>query len=267
MARSGARKKVRAAKPAKSIRAVRKKAAKKKVSPAKSASTRARARSKGRTRPAKKPTAKARGSKRAAFKEVSPPLVRKKIPPLGTPIPAPEKPPPLLAESKTTTAALSILERGIKLIYHKEFKKARHEFESIATLYPGEAEIIARSRSYLQICAREEAAHKKATVSNDQLYTLGVMEHNRANYRAAILHFQQAMERSPNSDFIYYSLAASLALNNQHNEAIENLKKSIGLNEDNRIYAKNDPDFASLHMEREFAELVGLPLATSPESS
>src|SRR5439155_24349777 len=36
--------------------------------------------------------------------------------------------------------------------------------------------------------------------------------------------------------------------------------KAIDLNEDNRVYAKNDPDFAPLHVEREFVDLVGLKL-------
>jgi len=97
-------------------------------------------------------------------------------------------------------------------------------------------------------------------VSNDQLYTLGVMEHNRGNYDGAISYFEQLLANHPNADYIYYSLAASKARKNEIAEAIQNLRKAIDLNEDNRVYAKNDPDFAPLHVEREFVDLVGLKL-------
>jgi len=185
---------------------------------------------------------------------------KKRISTSGTVTAPPEKPVRALSETKTTPGALLLLEKGIKLIYQREFKKARHELDSLIESYPSEAEISARARSYIQICDREEAAQKKTTVSNDQLYTLGVMEHNRGNYDGAISYFEQLLANHPNADYIYYSLAASKARKNEIAEAIQNLRKAIDLNEDNRVYAKNDPDFAPLHVEREFVDLVGLKL-------
>ena len=67
---------------------------------------------------------------------------RKRSSPFAAPTPPPEKPPRLLSESKHTSAALALLEKGIRFIYQKEFKKARQEFEAIAAHHPGEAEII-----------------------------------------------------------------------------------------------------------------------------
>jgi len=178
------------------------------------------------------------------------------------PPPPPEKPPRLLSESKQTSAALALLEKGIKLIYQKEFKRARQELEAIASHYPGEHEIIARSRSYLQICGREEAALKKQTVTSDQLYTLGVMEHNVGNFDAAISYFVQSLEKHGSADYVHYSLAASHARKRDVAQAVQSLRKAIELNEENRVYAKNDHDFTPLHAEREFTELVGL---TAPD--
>jgi len=170
----------------------------------------------------------------------------------------PEKPLRALSETKTTAGALALLEKGIKLIYQRDFKKARHELESLIESYPGEAEILARARSYIQICDREEAAQKKPAVSTDQLYTRGVWEHNQGNYDGAVAYFEQLLANHPNADYIYYSLAASKARKSEFAEALQNLRKAIELNEDNRVYAKNDADFASLHVEREFVDLVGL---------
>ncbi len=169
-----------------------------------------------------------------------------------------EEPPRLLRETKSTTAALGMLERAIKFIYHKEFKKARIELHSLIESYTAEQEILARARTYLQICDREEASHKKPVIGNDQLYTLGVMEHNRGNYENAINYFRQSLEKHSDSDHIYYSLAASLALKGDIEEAIRNLQKAVEINEENRIYAKNDVDFQPLHGQKEFCDLIGV---------
>jgi len=172
----------------------------------------------------------------------------------ATAVPAPR----LLRETKSITAALNQLEKGIKLLYQKDFKKARSEFKAIIESYPDEAEILARTRSYLQICEREEAARKKASASTNDTYALGVLEHNQGNFDGAIAHFRKALESRRDAEYVYYSLAASLALKGDASEAIQTLRKAIELNEDNRIYAKNDSDFTSLHSNKDFTDLVGM---------
>ena len=183
------------------------------------------------------------------------------------PSPAVNASPRLLRQTKTTSAALAILEKGIELIFQKEFKKARSELKTLLETYPGELDILARARSYIQICEREEAAQKKQSISTDQLYTLGVLEHNKANYDMAISYFLQSLENHPDADYIYYSVAASMAMKGDLAQSLENLRKAVELNEDSRIYAKNDADFSALQAKREFAELVGInqPPATEPQ--
>jgi tetratricopeptide (TPR) repeat protein len=170
-----------------------------------------------------------------------------------------EAPPPrLLRDTKGTAAALTLLERAIKLIHQKEFKKAHAELNSLMTAHPEEKEILARARSYIQICDREQSTGKKTPITNDQLYALGVLEHNRGDYKTAISHFSQAIQKHHDADYIYYSMAASMAAIGDAGAAIQNLRKATELNEDNRVYAKNDPDFSSLYSLKEFADLVGL---------
>ncbi len=175
--------------------------------------------------------------------------------------------PRLLRQTKTTSAALALLEKGIELIFQKEFKKARNELKSLLETYPGELDILARTRSYIQICDREEAAQKKQSISTDQLYAFGVMEHNKANYDMAIAYFLQSIEKHPNADYVYYSVAASMAMKGNLVGSLENLRKAVELNEDSRVYAKNDTDFSILQSKKEFAELVGInqPPATEPQ--
>jgi tetratricopeptide (TPR) repeat protein len=164
----------------------------------------------------------------------------------------------LLHQTKTTSPALALLGKGVELIFQKDFKKAKNELKSLLQTYPGELDILARARSYMQICEREEANLKKPAASADQLYALGILEHNKSNYDAAISYFLQSLAKHPKADYIYYSIAASHAKKGDAAKSIENLRKAVALNEDSRIYAKNDADFAALQSERDFAELVGI---------
>jgi len=179
--------------------------------------------------------------------------------------PAPAAPPPLLRRTRTTAAALALLEKGIGHIHIRDFKKARGELKTLLETYPGEMDILARARSYIQICKREEVLQKKPAATTDQLYALGIVEHNKANYDAALSYFLQSLEAHPEADYIYYSVAASQAMKGNLAEALENLRKAVELNEDSRIYAKNDDDFSALQTQQEFIELVGsgLPSAES----
>jgi len=189
---------------------------------------------------------------------------RKSIPAMQ-PTPAPETPPRLLRETKSTASALSLLEKAIKLLYYKDFRRARAELEALIENHPHELEIAAKARSYLQICNREEAGSRRHGTSLDQMYTLGIVEHNRGNYDAAIALFNQTLAASPGADYLFYSIAASCALKGDAGRALEHLRKAIGLNEANRIYARNDTDFISLYETREFADLVGMVLQPKAE--
>jgi tetratricopeptide (TPR) repeat protein len=70
-------------------------------------------------------------------------------------------------------------------------------------------------------------------------------------------YFRQYLDKNPNSDHIYYSLAATFAVKGDTTEAVRHLQKAIELNEENRVFAKNDSDFSSLHGRKEFSDLVG----------
>ncbi|MDR0841800.1 MAG: tetratricopeptide repeat protein [Acidobacteriota bacterium] len=163
----------------------------------------------------------------------------------------------ILRRTKTTGSALTHLEKGIELLYKKDLKKAQAELQSLIDNHPNDIEISVRARSYLDICKREESRQKKTTATADQFYALGVMEHNKANYDKAVTYFRQSLEKHPKADYIYYSIAASLARKGAHAESIETLRKAVTLNEDSRVHAKNDPDFLELGGYGDFQRLVG----------
>lgn len=200
----------------------------------------------------KKAVASARKSKRAPSTTIATVAVAE--PPAG-----------LLRQTKSSEAALKHLEKAIELIYKKDFKKARNELKTLLQSFPQETEILARARSYILICDREESAQRKIETSVEQLYALGVMEHNKANYDGAIEYYLQSMKSNPELDYIYYSIAASQALKGDLDESLKNLRRAIELNEDSRIYARNDHDFAVFQENKEFADLLGISRDTDPE--
>lgn len=178
---------------------------------------------------------------------------------------APDSPPPgLLRKTKSSEAALKHLEKAIELIYRKDFRKARSELKTLLHSFSQETEILARARSYILICDREESAQRKTETTAEQLYALGVMEHNNANYDQAVDYYLQSMKSNPDLDYIYYSMAASQAMKGDLGESLKNLRKAIELNRDSRIYARNDHDFDVLQENREFAELMGI--SSDPDS-
>jgi len=264
MAKSQARKKLtdrkRTARPG-----GKKSAATRKVSAVRRAT--AKPSSQKRKRKAGSGTGKSKGSsaRKTAISPAVPRETRKSVPTMRS-TPAPEKPPRLLGDTKSTAAALSLLEKAIKLIFFKDLRRARAEIKALFETHPGEKEILARARSYLQICEREEAALHKPTVTGDQLYTFGIVEHNRGNYDSAISVFNQLLAKQPDTDYLYYAVAASFALKGDVGQALANLRRAIGLNESNRVYAKNDPDFNSLHEQGEFVDLVGVILQAKSEA-
>lgn len=226
---------------------------------------------------AKAPAAKSRPPKAAAggTRAVTPVRKRPAATAPAGPGPAPAgisaiespEPPRLLRQTKNTSAALALLEKGIELLFRKEIRKARSEFDALLAHYPAELEIVARARSYLQICDREEAGQKKAPASADELYAIGIMAHNQADYDRAIAHFRKSLEKHPDADYVYYSMAASLAMKGEAEGAIEKLRRAVGLNEDSRVHARNDSDFSALESHPGFRALVGLPApqASGPE--
>jgi len=204
------------------------------------------------------------GKKKAVRREQTAALVSAapatvQVPKTAADVSGEDTPSQLLRRTKTTTSALALLERGIESIHRKDFKKALVDLHSLIEKYPNDTEITASARGYLEICRRSEERRKNTLPqTHNQIYALGVMEHNKTNYDKAIEYFRQSLEKYPGADYIYYSIAASLTLKGDVSAAIENLRKAVELNKDSRVHAKNDPDFAALENNNEFLELIGV---------
>jgi len=146
--------------------------------------------------------------------------------------------------------------RGMEFLYKKDYTKAIESFQKIAEAHPDELTLVDRCRILINLCHQLRSRRKFKPQGFDEFYYLGVYHSNRGEYKEALRCFEEALMIQPKSEKIVYLIAGTYALMGERQQAIENLKKSIKLEETNRIYARNDPDFESIYEEPEFEELV-----------
>ena len=158
--------------------------------------------------------------------------------------------------SESYERALKEYERGIALIQKRDFSGASDVFTAIIANFGDEREISDRARHYLSIC--QEKLHPKTPnpASVEDHFHLGVFYLNRADWEKALKEFEKALAKDPKSDMVHYGIASAHALSGDKSRAVGALQESIRLNEKNRIYAQNDPDFDRIRDEHEFIQLV-----------
>lgn len=158
--------------------------------------------------------------------------------------------------------AVELLERGIKHLHEKEYKPARTSFQAILDKHSDERDVCVRASSYLRACEIFLTPPSFVPETADDYYNLGILKHNNGAYDEAIEFISEAIKINPDGDHLYYAIAASSAFKNDLPSVLKNLERAIKLNPDNIAFAKNDPDFDSVHKEPGVAELLGLPPVT-----
>ena len=164
------------------------------------------------------------------------------------------KPPP----SASTLAAVRAFEHALKLFNRHDFSSAKASFEALLEKHSDQAEVIARSRTYLAICEQRSSRVPAAPKSPDALYDQGVYEFNRGNTREAISCFERALKSAPRADHIWYSLAAAQARLGNSTAAVDALRRAIIFKPVHRSHARRDPDFHSLRDNEGFQLLIGI---------
>src|SRR5436853_2258161 len=164
------------------------------------------------------------------------------------------KPPP----SASTLAAVRAFEHALKLFNRHDFSSAKASFEALLEKHSDQAEVIARSRTYLAICEQRSSRVPAAPKSPDALYDQGVYEFNRGNTREAISCFERALKSAPRADHIWYSLAAAPPRLGNSTAAVAALRRAIIFKPVHRSHARRDPDFHSLRDNEGFQLLIGI---------
>ena len=152
--------------------------------------------------------------------------------------------------------ALKELERGMQHLHRQNYTEALAHFQSLAEDVSHERELVDRAQVYSRICRsmleRKPAAPKKP----EDLFYLGVVKANQAEYAEAADLLDRALQANPRDEKIHYVLASTLALKGDRPEALRHLKEAIDLNATNRVYAINDPDFEPIREDEGFQSLI-----------
>ena len=149
---------------------------------------------------------------------------------------------------------------ALSYLYKGNYLKAQTNFESIIKKYPEEVQLVAQTKLFLRVCNKNASQQQTMTEeSRAELYDAGVYEHNCGQYLKAIDYFNRSLSKTgkdPKPSVIYSAVASSHAKMGAENEALENLKKAIDIDETQKFHALNDPDFEDLEDQQTFQDLV-----------
>ena len=152
--------------------------------------------------------------------------------------------------------ALKIFEVGVKRFHDGAFGKAMESFQAVVAAGPPDAVLTARARQYLAGLERRARSSDFRPQNANDHYLLGVVSLNAGNPSTALEAFALALDQAPGDDRILYCQAAALAQKGDADAAISALRAAVDINDSNRIYAQNDPDFVPLRVHEDFRGVV-----------
>lgn len=160
-----------------------------------------------------------------------------------------------MREQKPVAAAIKKFEEGVTKLFDGKAGQAAKIFQGIIDDPPNDLGVVMRARQYLAVTEVDGAAEPTLKTADD-LYHYGVVLMNDGNIDEAVATFEKAADKAPKDDRISYVRAVALALSDDGDKALDMLAAAIKLNDVNRVYARNDPDFASLAGNADFRALI-----------
>ena len=148
-------------------------------------------------------------------------------------------------------------EKALKLFHKKQFAKAKDRLTQVISKFPEETEVLARVQSFLKVCERQLKSNKETANSPEELFNQAVFYHNAGQHERALGNYARALKLSKkDQDHIYYAMAATELSMGNIDTALKHLEQAIQMNQENRFFAHNDPDFQLLATDTTFQELV-----------
>ena len=160
------------------------------------------------------------------------------------------------ARKERSVRAMRLYEDGIKGMQNRRFGSAQKALQKLVDDYPEERELNERARLYAAVCERElnpEVADVETT--EDRLYAATIAL-NSESIDEALQHLKTVEQDEPENPRVQYMLAVAYALANNVDLAVAYLERTIELEPDNRILARQEPDFERLHEDARFEALT-----------
>ncbi|MBL8113997.1 MAG: hypothetical protein JNK60_14040 [Acidobacteria bacterium] len=171
------------------------------------------------------------------------------------PVEARHKAPGTLKEAvKELSAARRDYEKAIEAFHKRKFDEAAKRFEEVLEKHPDEKDILDRARMYLA------ASNKKKAETNghdgEDLFHAAVFEKNRGDLDRALDLVKRSNGKRDADGRLHYLAACCHALVGDAEQALQNLRRAVAADQQNRIQARLESDLASLRGTPEFAEIV-----------
>ena len=151
--------------------------------------------------------------------------------------------------------ALKTFEAGVKKLLDGKNSEAAKDFQALLDDPPTDLGLVLRARQYLSAAISVKTMEPNLTTAED-MYNHGVVLLNDGDIEGALKILGAAAKQAPTDDRIMYVRALALGISGDEEAATEQLQAAIKANETNRIYAHNDPDFAPLHGNPRFQEMM-----------
>lgn len=161
----------------------------------------------------------------------------------------------LARADKGLKKAIDLFETGVKKYHDGSLGKALESFNKVIS-EGGDQVLVARARQYADAIERRGRSNAFTPQDADDFYLLGVVRLNDGDPSSALDAFEEALSQAPGDDRIYYCQAAAHAQKGSIEDAIEALREAVDINESNRVYAQNDPDFIPLKVHEDFRAII-----------
>lgn len=147
-----------------------------------------------------------------------------------------------------------LFEEGVRLFQAEQFLEARDRFRRAAQGPLAEMAHAARQR--VRMCELRLSRGPLELKSAEDRYNYAVLLLNQRRWEEAELHLRRAIEEQPAGDHFYYALALCLCWRGDMAGALQCLRRAIELDPNNRIAARNDPDFVPFAAQPPLADLL-----------
>ena len=152
--------------------------------------------------------------------------------------------------------ALKIYETGVTALQKRKFTVAAKALTELVSDYPEERELQERARLYLTVCHRELNPTVSDPTSLDERVYAATVALNSGTVSVAVEHLNAVANEKPADANVQYMLAVAHALSHDTSLSVAHLERAIALNPDNRLLARQEPDFENIHEDDRFQDLT-----------
>ena len=152
--------------------------------------------------------------------------------------------------------ALMIYEAGVTGVQKRKFSIAAKALKEVLDEYPEERELKERAKLYLAVCERELKPLVSEPTSLDERIYAATVSLNSGAVKTAIEHLNAVASEKPSDANVHYMLAVAHALSSDTDMSVTHLERAITLNPDNRLLARQEPDFENIRQTDRFGDLT-----------